>query len=292
MNRRWIGVAAAVVLAALGTWVLVRYVQSAEARALEGEETVEVLVVDQPVPAGFAAEDLAERVRVELVPYKVQTPGSVADLSELEGLVAEVALLPGEQIIASRFVEPEVLAEQMLADVPDGMVEVTISLAPERAVGGTLRPGDQVAVFSSFEPFDLNGVEPGDPPPVIIETDAGATTLEDILAGDSGALQQQSQTPNTTHLILHKVVVTGVQVEELPQQNTTEEGDAASLEFVPTGNLLVTLAMEPAQAERLVFTAEFGTLWLAAESATADENDTRVQSRNTIYGATTTETAP
>ncbi len=292
MNKRRIGVVVAVVLAALGTWVLVRYVQSAEARALEGEETVKVLVVDQPIPAGFAAEDLADRVRVELVPFKVQAPGSVVDLTELEGLVAAVALLPGEQVIASRFVEAEVLAEEMLADVPDGMVEVTISLAPERAVGGTLRPGDQVAVFSSFEPFDVSGVEPGDPEQVNNPSDAGATNLESILGGDSSPSGQQGQTPNTTHLILHKVMITSVQVEELPQQNTAEEGDAASLEFAPTGNLLVTLAMEPSQAERLVFTAEFGTIWLATESATADEGNTRVQSRNSIYDSSPQETAP
>ncbi|MCZ6857885.1 MAG: hypothetical protein O7F70_07790, partial [Gemmatimonadetes bacterium] len=51
----------------------------------------------------------------------------------------------------------------------------------------------------------------------------------------------------------------------------------------PTGNLLVTLAMEPDDVERTVFSAEFGTVWLAQESETAPDKATRIQTRGTIY---------
>ena len=274
MNRKWIGVIVAVVLAAVGTWVIVRYVQGADDRALEGEEVVQVLVVETRIAAGTPGGDIEGSVSVELVPAKVQAPSSlesIEDLDSLEGLVASVDLLPGEQVISARFISPEVLDEQDAIVVPDGLLEVTLSLTPERAIGGVIRPGDQIAVFASFSSFTLDAVEPGDEPTPTPDPGAEATAPE------------PTKTPDTTHIILHKALVTNVQVEELPVENTSEETGTATLELSPTGNLLVTLALLPENAERFVFTAEFGTVWLAEESATVDETGTSVQDRSTVY---------
>jgi pilus assembly protein CpaB len=277
VNRKWIGILVAVVFAAFGTVVLIGYVRSAEERALEGQESAEVLVVAEPVAAGSSAEEIAGKVATELVPAKVQAPGSVASLQEIAGRVAAVDLVPGEQLLAARFVAPEAYATMDDFAIPDGMVEVTISLSPERAVGGALRQGDLVAVFASFDPFDLDGVEPGDEEVVINVQDV--VDLENIL----GSTPQSAQTPNSTHLVIHKVVVTNVQVERLPTDEENPTDGDAGVALAPTGNLLVTLAMAPPNAERFVFTAEFGTVWLAHEAETATETGTRIQTRNTVY---------
>jgi pilus assembly protein CpaB len=274
MSRKWIGVVIAIVLAAVGTWVLVRYVQGAENRALEGEETVQVLVVDAPVSAGTAAEDMSGDVRVELVPVKVQAPGSlgsVEDLDSLGDLVASVDLIPGEQVIEARFITPQTLEELDDVVVPDGLLEVTLSLSPERTVGGVLRPGDHVAVFASFQPFTIDEVEPGANEETGLDTE------------DPSSPDLSRKTPSTTHIILHKVLLTNVQVEELPQENTSEDSGISTLEVSPTGNLLVTLAMLPENVERFVYTAEFGTVWLADESDTVSETETMIQDRLTVY---------
>ncbi len=105
-NKRWIGVVSAVLLAAIGTFVLVQYVSSADERALAGQETIEVLVVNQAVAAGTPAEELAATVDTALVPARTQVPGSVASLEQLSGTVAAVDLVPGEQLLLSRFIEP------------------------------------------------------------------------------------------------------------------------------------------------------------------------------------------
>ena len=274
MNRKWIGVIVAVVLAAVGTWVIVQYVQGADDRALEGEETVSVLVVDTQIAAGTAGEDIAGSVRVELVPVKVQAPGSlgsVEDLESLEGLVASVDLIPGEQVLTARFITPQLLEEQDDIIVPDGLLEVTLSLTPERAIGGVIRPGDRIAIFASFDSFTSDAGESGDEPTPEPGAEEGPTAEESIA------------TKETTHIILHKVLVTNVQVEELPAENTAEDTSTATLELSPTGRLLVTLALEPENAERFVFTAEFGTVWLAEESATVDETGTSIQDISTVY---------
>ena len=280
MSRKWIGVLVAVALAAAGTWVLVRYVQGAENRALEGEETVAVLVVNSPIAAGTPGQDIARSVQVELVPIKVQAPGSfgsVEDLESLEGLVTSVDLVPGEQVIEARFITPETLDELDDIVVPDGLVEVTLSLSPERAVGGVLRTGDTVAVFASFPPFDVEVVDTED------VSEPGTDETEDAAASSGGSPVARTKSPNTTHIILHKVLVTNVQVEELPSDNDSEEAGTSTLELSPTGNLLITLAMLPENAERFVFTAEFGTVWLADESETVDEAGTSIQDRFTVY---------
>jgi len=281
MSKKTIGVIVAVALAAIGTFIIVRYVQGADSRALEGEETVSVLVVSSPIPSGTAAEDMSKDVTVELVPVKVQAPGSlgsVDDLNNLEDLVTSIDLLPGEQVIEARFVTPQVLDELDDIVVPDGLLEVTLSLSPERAVGGVLRPGDEVAVFASFESFTVDILDPTVEQGATPEADPGAEP-------DTGTLPETTKTPNTTSIILHNVLVTMVQVEELPQDTSSDDTDPsdANLELSPTGNLLVTLAMDPTNAERFVFTAEFGTVWLADESETVDDSPTPIQDRAAVY---------
>ena len=274
MNRRWIGVLASIALVALGTFVLVRYVQGADERALEGEETVEVLVVNTAVPRGAAAEDLQGKVDTVLVPTKVQAPGSVADLSALAGTFASVDLVPGEQLLASRFVSAEELNALDDFVVPDGLLELTLSLSPERALGGELRPGDEVAVIASFAPFTLTEDETVG---VQIE-EAVDDTIE-----QSEENATATKTPSSTHLIIHNALVTNIQVERLPVTTDEASAEQSGVELAPTGNLLVTLAMEPEDAERTVFSAEFGSVWLAQESETAPEDATQIQTRATIY---------
>ena len=279
MNRKWLGVLASIAFVALGTFVLVRYVQGAEERALEGEETVEVLVVNTAVPRGAAADDLQGKVDTVLVPTKVQAPGSVTELSALAGTFAAVDLVPGEQLLASRFVSAEELIALDDFAVPDGLLELTLSLSPDRALGGELRPGDEVAVIASFAPFTLTEDE-----------SAGVQIEEAIQQSEEDETIQQSEenttertTPSSTHLIIHNALVTNIQVERLPAATDEASAEQSGVELAPTGNLLVTLAMEPDDVERTVFSAEFGTVWLAQESETAPDKATRIQTRGTIY---------
>lgn len=278
--RRLIAIIAALLLAGAGTFFLVRYVRGAEDRALAGEVVVEVLVADQPIEAGTPAEELTTMVRTERVPTKVAAAGAVGSLQVLAGKVAAVSLLPGEQLIGERFVGPEDFEQGLgpKVDVPEDLLQVTISLSPERAVGGQLAPGDLVAVFASFDPFALNSFEPtgtetSDIPVLVPEEE------------DEESSTARLQTPNSTKIILHFVLVTNLQAEELPRTVDEEEAAAGGPDLAPTGNLLVTLALNPVDAERLVFSTEHGSVWLAVEGAQADDADTPVQTRVTVYEA-------
>jgi pilus assembly protein CpaB len=269
MDRKWIGVLISLVLAAVGTWVLVQYVNGADDRALEGVETVEVLVVADTIPQGASIQDVSSKVERQTVPASAQAIGSVDTLSDLQGTVTAVALVPGEQVIASRFITPQQFAEALEFEIPDELLAVTLSLSPDRAVGGELAPGDLVAVVASFGPFDINGVEPSEVDPDADEPDEEAADLP--------------QTPNSSGIILHKAIVTNVQVEELPAETTTESAEEQGVAVAPTGNLLITIAAEAAYIEKIVFTAEWGSVWLALEGELAAEEFDQVQTRNLIY---------
>ncbi|MGZ4604546.1 MAG: SAF domain-containing protein [Blastococcus sp.] len=121
MRRRFLAAVVALVLLVAGTAVLLAYVHGADARALAGARTVDVLVVDKLIPAGTAAGDIAGMVRTEVVPAKVALPGRVTDVNELSGRVATVDLEPGEQLLAARFQRPADMQAPGTVPVPAGL---------------------------------------------------------------------------------------------------------------------------------------------------------------------------
>jgi pilus assembly protein CpaB len=144
------GVIAAVLLGAIGTFVLVAYVRDAEDRAVAGERMVDVVVASSEIKAGTAAEDLASVTRSERVPAKVRSDGAITDLRDVEGQVTATDLVPGEVLLRDRFASPgEVTKGVGEVKVPRGSMEVTLALEPQRAVGGLIKPGDRVVVVGT-----------------------------------------------------------------------------------------------------------------------------------------------
>lgn len=148
MSRRIIAAIVAVLLAAVGGVLLASYVSAADARAMAGLQTVEVLVVAEPVLEGTTGEDAALLVETRALPATAVVPGAVTDAAALEGLVALTDLQPGEQVLGTRFGAPESAAQGV--EVPEGMHEVSVLLDPQRVLGGTLTVGSTVGVVVSL----------------------------------------------------------------------------------------------------------------------------------------------
>lgn len=263
-KKRLIGMVVSVALAAIGTFGLLSYVKGADERALAGEATVEVLVVETPIERGTPVAEVARAVTTERVPVKVRADGSVTSLSALQGTVTAVDLVPGEQVVAARFVDPVELATERVVEVPDGMLEVTISLSPERAVGGQPLPGDTVAVVASFADA-ATGESSDDGPP-------GTESSEDEVT-----------TAAATHIILHKALVVHVQATD--PTPAAQPADVATVQHLaaPSGTLLLTLALSAPDVEKVVFAAEHGTIWLAREPGNAPEDGTQIVTSLVIY---------
>lgn len=270
MRRRIIGLVAAVVLAALGTVALVAYVQSARDDAVADEKLVEVYVVADPIARGTLVADIGSRVKTVDVPARLLADDVVNDLDDLnDEFVAAVNLQPGEQLLASRFVDERSLGA---AEVPTGLQEVTVALDPERAVGGEILPGETVGVVLSFDPFDLAGSSTDQADPADQPSTAGADV--------------PNKSPNMTHLTFHKVLVTRVQFDATSSSSSPigdDDEEDEDREVAPGGTLLVTLALGAPEVEQFVFAAEFGHIWLTAENSDAVEDGTRIVTLEEVF---------
>jgi pilus assembly protein CpaB len=157
MRRRFLALLAAFLLAAFGAVVLIQYVRMADERARAGEVVVPVYVVTDAVAAGTDAAAVGKAVSLESVPQRLVAPGAVGDpdaLAQMAGLVTGADLLPGEQLVTGRFVDPSVLLPVDAVPAPAGTQEVSLTLEPQRAVDGHLVPGSRVGVFVTLPVVD------------------------------------------------------------------------------------------------------------------------------------------
>ena len=128
-----------------------------------------------------------------------------------------------------------------------------------------LRPGEQL-VETRFATVTQTGGPNGGPAMLnaTISLDGVRANGGQLKVGDTVAVVASFAEPETTHIILHKVKVTGVKTAG--------------------ANYLVSLALDAASVERVVFSAEFGRIWLTAEPTDANEAGTKVQTRGSVNG--------
>ncbi len=246
MIRRLVIALIALLVAVVGGVLTFLYAAGADSRAMARMEPVSVLVVAEPIPQGTPAEEITRSVATTELPAAAVVPHAVRDLSEVAGLLTDTELLPGEQLIASRFVAPEAASGEI--EIPEDMHQLSIRLEQQRVIGGELRAGETVAIFVS------GSVE-------------GTTEEGDAASADM------------TRLLLHKVLVTDVQGAAAV---TTDE-DGEPVEQSAADHLMVTFALSAADAELVVFSQEFGSVWLSLEGADVPEGGTRVVTPEEIF---------
>ena len=140
-------------LLALGAAVLVGIKYQA------GQKTELVVGVAQNVAVGhvLTAADLTQT----RLPANTTVPSVAASrVHDIIGQVAQAPLYPGEVL------DPRSVGTT--PGLPLGAVAMTLALAPEQAVGGTLRPGDLVAVYAGVPAA-------GGVPPTAVQVLAGVT---------------------------------------------------------------------------------------------------------------------
>lgn len=242
-------------LAIIGAVLMFTYAQGADQRAVQKMEPVSVLVVKQAIPAGTPVEAFMASVATEQLPGASVAKTSLTTLDGEAGKVAAVDLVPGEQLVAERLVAPEDLQTSGSVRVPAGLQEVSFQLEPQRVVGGRLTPGDHVGVFISM---------------------------------DKGGLEAKAD-KETTQLSVHKALVTAVQ--RAPEAAAANPAPTASAEpatdprdsTLPTGSLMLTVAVNDVDAAKIIFAAEFATIWLTREPLDAQNNGPLVMQKPEVY---------
>ena len=237
MKRSVLVLGLALLLAVMGTTAVFWYVRGADARAMAGKQVVTVLVADQSVPAGTKAGKAVDTglLRTEQMPADTVPAGVLSEIpSDLTHLVAVAEIAPGQLVLRSMFGEDRPTTSGLT--IPDGKVAVTVELGVPQEVAGYVKPGSEVAVFDTYTERDGEGRPTGD------------------------GLPMKREDFHATRVLLPKVEVLAV------GGALAKKSDAAGVQ--QTG-VLVTVAVDQRNAERLILRSETGSLHLALLSDTS-----------------------
>lgn len=248
MRSKIVVLIVALTLGVFAAFAVGGYLDSAKRRLEAGTRPVAVLVCEKPVAAGMSAEEAVAQgaiVKKDIARQYVAQE-AVSAFSKIEGQVCAVSLTPGEQLTQGDF---RYATEAGAAySVPEGHMAVSLRDDPVRGVSGLVKPGDHVAVIATFEERQ------GD-----IKTAMTRTVLARARVLAVGrSLTSYESTGEATPASSGGLIGSGA------QQAT---GDAVNT---------VTLAIRPADVERVVFADDQGTVRLAL-IGTADDTPAKTR---------------
>lgn len=211
---------AAAVVAALGTVLVFLYVRSADNRAEEQFDTVDVLTAIAQIEAGETIEAAAAAGKLDLRPVAQNQllPGYQGTTEALAGQVALTTIFPGEQIISTKFGATAVATSAL--QIPDDKMAISVNLTDPARVAGFVNPGSEVAIFVS---------------------------TADIESGQ----------PMTT-MLLERITVIGVGSTTPVTTTTTTQDGSSTTEQLP--RTLLTLAVTQEEAQKVIYASRNGEL--------------------------------
>jgi len=252
MRIRIIGAIVAVLLAVAGTLAVVLYVQGADQRAAHGAQLVSVYVVKDAIAQGASGKSIHDHIEVVRIARNAAQPEPVTSFAEIDDKVAAVDLLPGEQLVLGRFVDPATLAQRGEVPVPKGLQQVTLALPVERVVGGSVVAGSHVGIVVT-----VNSVAPD-----------GITST------------------SVTKFAFENLLVTKVQSGD---SYTAPSDQSTASKAASVSKLMVTFAGSTPDIERLIWAAEQQSqqkagIWLTLQTDGTDRSGSTTVSGSNVFG--------
>ncbi len=255
MARRIIALLAAALIAVIGVTAVLIYVRGADARAIQGAEPRTVYVSEKPIPVGTA---LVDAVRGGMlvktsVAAKAFPEGALSEVTEAnQQLVAITDIGVGEYVLAARFGTTP--SGRKAISVPAGQVGISIRLEDPARVGSFVTPGSRIVIFDTFQSSTARPTQSG----------AGATAA--------------AEGPIATRVLLDDVFVIGMGGTSLtPATADAGSGAAANNSF------LLTVALSPDDATRLVQALRTGQLYAGLRGADATVDLTYVVTEANVF---------
>ena len=251
MRTRLLTITLAVVLAMLGVVAVLSYVRQANERAVNGLKAETVMFATRAIPAGTSLSKAQAWLGTEKVPDSSLTNPAVQSVTRAnEHLVVSGTVPKGQVLLQSMLASAASVTANGGFLVPAGMQAVSAIMCVGEAVADYLTPGSYVAVYDTVESS-----------PNIQRTCVAARSIS-----NGGAIRNNWQ--NTTQLVLKKAEV--LAVGQNPGTQSTS-GDSSGLVAADPSNsssssqdeVLVTLAVNQADAERLILIEEIGLPYMA-----------------------------
>jgi pilus assembly protein CpaB len=155
MTRRLVGVLVAIVLAVVGTGAVLAYLTAARSAVAAGQEAVHVRVAKARIPAGTTGAAIREKGLSEdvVMPRSALPADVMQEISiDFDKLVLTADLQARQLLLKGQFGQSTRLSGGIA--VPDKMMAISGKYDVEREVGGFVRPGSVVAVFSTCKILD------------------------------------------------------------------------------------------------------------------------------------------
>lgn len=242
MRSRSLVVVLALILATVATAAVFLYARGVREEARTGGDLTTVIVSKVDIPANTDLNTLIAdgQFTTKEVPTDAVVEGAVTSVSQLRNKRNSAFILAGEQIPIAR-VEGAKVPGGILS-IPEGHQAITVSVDAPRAVGAALAGGDNVTVYATFTDV-----------PVEQKKQQAPTT-------GTAAQQQQPQTETATVVLVPQVEVLRVSVPTRTTGAITGGGETTP---DTTGNVQVTLAFLPEEAQKFVFALEQGSVYLS-----------------------------
>ncbi len=235
MKARVLALVIGGVVALFGVMAVVLYARAADSRAVAGAQPQPVYVSQKVVPAGTS---LAEAVKSGLltrtnVPAQAKPAGALTEVTrDNEQQVAVTDIQAGEFILAGRFGAQA--AGTKALQVPNGQVAVSAQLSDPARVGTFMTPGSRIVIYDTH----------------------------DVLPGIDGSNLVGGV---RTQVLLQDVLV--IAMGNVPLVPVAEGGPAAA--GANPATILVTVALPPEDATRLVHGIQTGRLYAGLRGADA-----------------------
>lgn len=224
MNRRFVAVLVAILLAIAGAALVINYVRGADARAVAAQQPVKVYVAEKLIPAGTTLKDAqrTELIMETRVAADARPQGALQDITpDNNALLALSDVQPGEFVMAARFGTRPV--GEKAIEVPSGMLAMSVELSDPARIGKFVTPGSDIAIYAT------HGMK-------VVGDDEATKAFNDLdLKG--------------TTVLLDKVQVIAMGDTPLAAPKKEETGEEGKSTQAPS--FLVTVAVTPEQSIRL-----------------------------------------
>ncbi len=260
MRSRGLVVVLALIVATLATAGVFLYSKGVRENAVEGGDLRSVVVATVDIPSNT---DLNEYIRDgQFVTIDVSEDAlidnPVTQISQLQNQRNSVFIFANEQIPIARIRGNQVPGG--LLSIPEGHQALTVALEAPRAISGALTGGDNVTIYATFDDITLTALTEKSLKKAI---KAASRPQESAAAGTEGNQDQQGQVDLPT---FDATVALVPQVEVLrvirPTSGDGVVGDQQEQDSSTT-SLQVILALTPEDAQKFVFSAEQGDLYMS-----------------------------
>lgn len=249
----------ALVLATLATAGVFLYSRGVKEDARQGGDLATIVVSKVDISANTDLNDLIrdEMFTTRDVPRDALIDDPITQVSQLRNRRNSVYIFAGEQIPVARVQGGEVPGG--LLSIPEGHQALTVALDAPRAISGALAGGDKVAIYATFTGVDITLFEGAG-------GGAGTTFLKSIQSAIRAAQAAQATDGTLTIPAFDTTTVLTPEVEVLRVIRPTSSaaiGGEEEADPSAGANLMVTLALEPGEAQQFVFALELGQIYLA-----------------------------